>query len=632
MCGINGFFNYSDQSLSDAERWIDVMNECIAHRGPDGNARWMNIRAGIYIGHQRLRIIDLSDQAAQPMVSPAGNVIVFNGEIYNYRELRKQLSHWHFRSQSDTEVLLALYERYGEECLDQLDGMFAFAIWDAGKQELFIARDRVGEKPFYYSFQNGIFSFSSEIKAILKLPWIKPMLDETAFYHFLTFNQLMPPFTMFKGIEKLPPACCMRVGRTGLQYIRPYWEVSYGNYQDRSEEQWVQSTASELEKSIASRMVSDVPVGAFLSGGVDSSAVVAFMSRLSSYRIKTYSIGFDNQPAYDELEYARKIAVMFQTDHYEKIISGKDIAEFVPRMAEIFDEPLADPTCIPIYFIARQARSQGTIVVLTGDGSDEIFCGYRNYLRYLKYYSLYHRYRKLPTVMKKLLACCVIGWSNDYTLGEMLTRAAANQEFFWGAARSFKESTKRKFLSKSFRQRITGMDSYQVVQSYRQMYDSIPERPVTDLDWMCYLGFKMNDPNRYLYRADKLGMAHSVEIRAPFMRHTLVNLALNIPASLKVKNNEPKYILKQALKELLPDEILYRKKMGFSVPLREWAGPYLADYVDRHLKSFCRQTGLFDENRLCETVKKIKTGSKSRVNDLFTIYFLMAWMKRWMNV
>lgn len=631
MCGINGFFNFSNQQVNEAHALIQKMNRCIAHRGPDGTGIWTNDRDRVYFGHQRLSIIDLSTEAAQPMISETGNTIVFNGEIYNYEELRKHTGRNHFKSKSDTEVLLYLYEKHGAGCLQLLDGMFAFALWDASKKEVFIARDRAGEKPFYYSLQNGIFAFSSEIKSLLQLPWIKPQLDETAFYHFLTFNQLSPHFTMFRGIEKLPPACMMNVKQNGTITITPYWEVRYDSQNVKTENDWMDETYQVFEQSVKSRMVSDVPVGAFLSGGVDSSAVVAHMSSISPYRIKTYSIGFENQPAYDELEYARKISAMFKTEHFEKTVTAEEISDFVPRMADIFDEPLADPTCIPIYFISQKARSEGTIVVLTGDGSDEIFAGYRNYLRYLKYYPFYHRYLKLPGIFKKLAARAAQLKDETSPISEMLNRAALNQEFFWGAARSFKESAKKKFLSKEFRLRTQSLSSYQIIEGYRSMFESIKTASATDLDWMCYLGFKMNDPNRYLTRADKLGMANSVETRAPFMSHHVVNHALNIPAHLKMKNGEPKYILKKSLEKMLPHEILYRKKMGFSVPLREWAGGYMSDYVELNLKRFSSNTGLFDSTGLTEITRQIKAGGKSNVNDLFTLYFLMAWFKRWMG-
>ncbi len=608
------------------------MNHSVSHRGPDDSGEWSDEQEQVFFGHQRLSIIDLSQTGHQPMISQQGNVVTFNGEIYNYRELRKQVSDYQFKSQSDTEVLLALYEKSGYSCLQQLDGMFAFALWDCKRKELFLARDRAGEKPLYYSVDNGIFAFSSELKSLLQLPWIKADLDEKAFYHFLTFNQLAPPFTMFKGISKMPPATMMTVDASGIRFFKPYWEVEYFDYRQVSKQELAEKTYTLLKQSVHSQMISDVPVGAFLSGGVDSSAVVALMSQKSSGNIKTYSIGFENQPDYDELKFAASVSKQFNTEHFERIVTASEITEFVPRMAEIFDEPLADSTCIPIYFIAQKAREEGTIVVLTGDGSDEIFAGYRNYNRYLKHYRHYHRYIRLPQSVKKLIACAAGFLKETSPATEMFHRAALNQEFFWGAARSFKESQKKKFLSEKFQKRSALWSSYEIIEGYKQQFENLQKAEKDDLDWMCYLGFKMNDTNRYLFRADRLGMAASVETRAPFLNYKLVNHALSIPSDLKIHNEEPKYILKRSLEKILSTGILYRKKMGFSVPLREWAGGYMTDYVEKHLASFCTNTGLFDQTGLRKLVNTIRSGDKNVTNDLFTIYFLMSWFKKWMNV
>ena len=273
----------------------------------------------------------------------------------------------------------------------------------------------------------------------------------------------------------------------------------------------------------------------------------------------------------------------------------------------------------------------GTKVVLTGDGSDEIFAGYRSYYRYLRNYPLFHAYAKLPSLLKKMVASSYRLIDDTSPRTEMLVRAALNQEFFWGAARSFKENMKRKFLSHEYLDRSRGWSSYEVIQDYKKLYDGIKNGLLQDIDWMCYLGFKMNDTNRYLYRSDKLGMAHSIETRAPFMDYEFVNLALSIPGKYKMKDGEPKYILKKALERILPNEILYRKKMGFSVPLREWAGGMMTDYVETHLHEFCVNTGLFNENGLKKLVANIRKGNKDSTNDLWTVYFLMAWFKKWMH-
>jgi len=624
MCGINGFYNYSGRSLNNEDALIEGMNRCIIHRGPDDNGTWKDNSGKLHLGHNRLSIIDLSHLGHQPMTSGRGNVIVFNGEIYNYNEIRSLAGSHQYKSSSDTEVMLALYEKHGERCLEFFNGMFAFALWDQEKEELFLARDRAGKKPLYYTTEGGVFAFSSEIKSLLTLPWIKAQLDEKAFYHFLTFNQLAPPQTMFKGIHKLAPGYKMVVGSTGIKKTEQYWEVEYSDLSNESPESLEEKTFNALEKSVKYRMVSDVPVGAFLSGGVDSSAVVALMARHTSVPVKTYSIGFENQPGYDELEYARKVSKMFGTTHFEKTVSAIEICDFVPKVVDIFDEPLADATCIPIYFLSQKAKEKGTIVVLTGDGSDEIFAGYRSYERYLRAYPFFRAYSRFPSPLKKLLSSGYRNFDESSPTSEMLHRASLDQEFFWGAARSFKESVKRQFLSTEFRNRSQQWNSYEVIENYRRMYEKIHSPAKADIDWMCYLGFKMNDTNRYLYRSDKLGMAHSIETRAPFMDYELVNLALSIPGKYKMKNGEPKYILKKSLERILPAEILYRKKMGFSVPLREWAGGMMTDYVESNLHSFCANTGLFDESGLKNLVQSIRSGNRNTTNDLWTIYFLMV--------
>ncbi|MCI0615857.1 asparagine synthase C-terminal domain-containing protein, partial [bacterium] len=323
----------------------------------------------------------------------------------------------------------------------------------------------------------------------------------------------------------------------------------------------------ELERSVQYRMVSDVPVGVFLSGGVDSSSIAALMSKNASAPIKSYSIGFQNAPDYDELAYARKISEQFGTEHFEKIVTPQEIVDFLPRIVEIYDEPLADATSIPIYFISQLARENGTIVVLTGDGGDELFCGYRNWRRYVQLYPLYQLFSQLPRMAKSAIAEIYGAVDSSSPQYEIFNRAAKGQEFFWGVG-GFKESTKHLFLTSAFKQRLSKADSYVQVDYYRQLFQSIPQnsRVQSDVDWLCFMGLKAIMPNLYLYRADRLGMAHSIELRVPYLDYEFVNLALSIPAKWKTHNREPKYILKKSFERLLPAEILYRKKMGFCVP------------------------------------------------------------------
>ena len=518
MCGINGFFNYTGVSQPNKTALIETMNRRIAHRGPDDTGIWCSTDKHVYLGHQRLSILDLSKAGHQPMRSARGSVVVFNGEIYNYPVLKKQLKGLSFFSQTDTEVLLYLYERHGHRFLERLNGMFAFAIWDPEREELLLARDRVGIKPLYYTTQGGVFAFSSEIKSLLELPWVEARLDEEALYHFLTYNKLTPPYTMFKGIHKVKPGHFLVVGNSGITKYEPYWDVSLSNLDNEDEETIHEQLLHELRVSVNRRMLSDVEVGAFLSGGVDSSAIVALMREFHDGPIKTYSIGFKDAPAYDELSIAKRVSRRYNTNHFETVVSPEDIRDFLPRVVDIFDEPLADATSIPIYFLSKQANENGTKVVLTGDGSDELFCGYRAWARYARLYPYYRAYNHIPPPLKKLVANLYGAVNNTTPTYEILQRAAKGQEFFWGGARGFKESTKRRFLSPHYQAQTQSLTSYEPMVGYRKSFDALYKngRKKTDVDWMCFLGVKNIVPNFYMYRADRLGMSQSIELRVPF--------------------------------------------------------------------------------------------------------------------
>jgi len=633
MCGINGLYAFNGRITTDANELIRKMNSCIRHRGPDGNGIWHNELNNVYLGHQRLSIIDLSSSGHQPMIDESGNAIVFNGEIYNYAKLKSQIKDQKFNSESDTEVLLKLYKAKGHLALSELNGMFSFAFWNKDKEELQLAVDRAGKKPLYYSTINGIFSFSSELKALLSLPWIKAKLDEEALYHFLTFNQLSAPQTMFEGINKLEPGFLLTVDKSGIIEHTKYWDVNYTDYKGLNESQLSDLVFESLSKAVDNRLVSDVPVGAFLSGGVDSSAVVALMRQSVSGVIKTYSVGFEGQPEFDERVYAQQISKQFNTEHFEKIVGPNDISEFLPRIVEIFDEPMADSTCIPIYFISQLAKANGTIVVQTGDGADEIFSGYRSWMKYYHLYPWYHRFQNLPPFLKTSIATLLSSDQKESVKSEILQRAAHNQELFWGGAKAFKEHTKRSFLSAEWANKMKDVNSYSIIEKVRYQFSSIQkENPrLDDLDWMCYLGFKQQIPWKYLYRMDRIGMSQGIEIRNPFLDFNMVNLAMSISPEYKIKNGEPKYILKKSLERLLPKEILYRKKMGFCVPLQEWAGDVMIDYVESNLSEFCRNTGIFNEIGLKKNIEQIKKGNKQYTNNLWTVYFLMSWFKKWMS-
>ncbi|MFM7729343.1 MAG: asparagine synthase (glutamine-hydrolyzing), partial [Flavobacteriales bacterium] len=415
-------------SAIDGMSVVRKMNQRLSHRGPDDEGVWKDDRSDIAFGHRRLSILDLSAAGHQPMTGRDGKTIVFNGEIYNYRELQdcffKDVA---LHSSSDTEILLLMLERFGLSAIDQLIGMFAFAVWDPAKEELLLVRDRAGKKPVYYLQENGCFAFASEIGALLEVPGFRPRLDEKALYDFLTFNLLAPPQTMFEGVKKLPPAHWLRVSRNGELTTGRYWSPAYSDLSALSEKQLSERTQKLLLDAVSHRMVSDVPVGAFLSGGVDSSAVVALMSETSRLPVRTYSIGFEGQPDYDERKFAEQVSKRFGTSHHEKIVRADEIRDYLSRIVSAFDEPLADATCIPIHFLSQQARADGTPVVLTGDGADELFAGYRNWQKYASIYPWYDLASHLPHAVKRVLNVAGRTFFKEQPVAEMLQRVSRGQ-------------------------------------------------------------------------------------------------------------------------------------------------------------------------------------------------------------
>lgn len=632
MCGISGFFNYSNASIQDGEELVRKMNGVMELRGPDDTGVWSNEKGNVFLGHQRLSILDLSSAGHQPMHSgESTNTIVFNGEIYNYEELKKQLTTDSFQSNTDTEVLLELYAQQNESFLSELRGMFAFSIWNEEMQQLRLARDRAGQKPLYYTIQNEIFAFSSQLKSLLELPWVKRELDEEALYHFLTYNHLVPPFTMFKGIHKFEPGHEMIVGKEGILSYDPYWKLDLTPVIENSKE-LEDKVYQDLERSVEYRMISDVPVGAFLSGGVDSSAIVAMMSKRTATPIKTYSIGFEGQTDYDELAYARKVAESCGTEHIEKVVKAEDFKRLLPEIVEIFDEPMADSTSIPIYFLSQLAKENGTKVILTGDGADELYGGYSNWKKYNKMYPYFHAYNKLPKVLKKGLSTLYGKYDKSSPIYEMLKRSEKQQDFFWSGAKGFKESTKNEFLTEGFLSRTATFDSFSVIADLKLEFAALDQKEPSDyINWLCFTGLRNIIPNLYANRLDKLTMAHSVEGRSPFLDHDIIQNAFSITGDLKIKEGEAKYILKKSLERILPDEVLYRKKQGFCVPLKEWGTDIMVEYLEEELIAFCRNVDVFKEEKVRAILENVKSGKSNNTNMLWTIYFLIQWYNKWMK-
>lgn len=635
MCGINGIFVPPGQASEGLATLISNMNDKIAHRGPDGDGVWVNESATLGLGHRRLSIIELSNLGHQPMHLPNGTTIVFNGEIYNYRELKAELSTYPFKSDSDTELILALYALKGERCLDDLIGMFAFAIWDPKKKGVFVARDRIGKKPFYYSQHGSRFAFSSELRSILSLPWVTPKIGHEAFYNFLTFGFVPPPSTMFEGIQKLECGHCMWIGQDGPTAPQPYWHPTQIDMPS-DEASIIKQLNEKFERSMDLRMVSDVPVGVFLSGGVDSTAVATHMRHRTDNDITSFSISFADQPDYDEADDARATAQRLGLDHHERVIGPQDMRDMLGKIANVLDEPLADPTCIPLYFLSQMASTQKTKVILTGDGPDELLLGYRNWQSYIKAYPHFRRYSALPKCVKKLGLIAAKSPFISTRFEELLSRAHNNQEFFWGKAPSFKESEKGALLSENFRRESQNWDAHNVIAAHRRSYDKAYRDAATDhnsadANWMAYIGLRFNIPNFYMLRADRLGMQHGVELRAPFLDHDFANFALSIPSSFKIEGGEPKSILKKALAGTVPDSVLYRRKKGFCVPLREWGADLMVNSILDQLDGFCREFDFLSKDAITQQVNALKNGDSSATNNVWTLFFIIEWANQWIN-
>jgi len=628
MCGIVGIFDYSSQAPQPDPTLLARMRDTMVHRGPDAAGLYFSPDGRLGLGFRRLAIIDLSAAANQPMSTPDGAFwIVFNGEIYNYRELRQELvaSGCRFRSQSDTEVLLYLYQKHGPEMLKRLRGMFALAIWDARQRQLWLARDRLGIKPLYYTFANGRFLFASEIKALLAHPQVSPRLDEAALYHYLTFLTAPAPQTLFAGIHKLLPAHTLTVDRYGHTRLEEYWDVFQRAPVPTSvaEEEVCERILSLLRESVRYRMVSDVPFGVFLSGGIDSSTNVALMAELLARPVETFSIGFRNQPAFNEFDYARRVAKLFRTNHHETIIDEKDFLEFLPQLIYHQDEPIADPVCVPVYYVAKLAKDNGVTVCQVGEGSDELFA-YPQWITVLRLERLNRFYRHWPRRLRRLaLAGVELLRGHDLSY-EYLRRATEDQVIFWGGAEAYGEQLKRDILSADFCQRHPQLSSYPVIEHYYRRFRA--RAPRSDfLDFMTYLDLHLRLPELLLMRVDKMTMACAVEGRVPYLDHHFVEYVMSIPPAVKIRGGQAKYIFKKAVRRVLPEEIVYRKKVGFGVPIHAWFYQSLGKFTKGKLNNFLQRTPYFNREGV-EALLRSRQGARS----WFLLNFVL-WHERWIE-
>ncbi len=640
MCGICGVWEYGAAEGSVEPSLLARMRDEMTHRGPDdaGELVFDNARGGF--GFRRLSIIDLSAAGHQPMHGCDEQTwLVFNGEIYNHAELRADLEKrgHRYASRTDSETLLHLYEERGVDFVHDIEGDYAIALWDARRQQLVLVRDRIGVKPLYFYHHNGRFIFASEIKAILQHPAVTPEVDEESFYDYLTFLTTPAPRTLFRGIQKLPAGHFQILKRDGTIEMHRYWDaIAPADLPVAGETEHRAEILRLLRDSIRKRMMSDVPFGVFLSGGVDSSANVALMSELMTRPVDTFTVGFSDAEYLNELDSARRISRQFGTNHHEVIISEKEMHDFLPGLVFHQDEPIADPVCVPLYYVSKLARDSGTIVVQVGEGSDEIFSGYENYVRHLRIYENFWRHaEKVPRGLRRAFSNVsrpvLEATGRKRAAIELIRRLGADEPLFWGGAVVYDESFKPRVLSREMRGRVNGLSSLQVVEEY---LDDVERKwPNSDfLARMTYLELKLRLPELLLMRVDKITMATSVEARVPFLDHHLVEYALGLPRSLKVEGTSGKHILKRALEEILPHDLLYERKRGFGAPVREWFREGLGGWFDEHLmNSTMRRRNFLDY----EFVGRMLAEHRSRKKDwgfhLWALLNLSLWYERWID-
>jgi len=594
MCGITGLVDLSGKRDIDRSL-LERMNDRQIHRGPDGSG--YHLEPGVGFGHRRLSIIDL-EGGVQPMYNEDGSVVVtFNGEIYEFAALTDELrSGGHtFRTRCDTEVIVHAWEQWGESCVQRLDGMFAFAIWDRNRETLFLARDRFGKKPLYYTYlSNGIFAFASELKALLVHPNCDRSIDATAVEDYMTFGYVPDPKTIFRKIHKLPPAHSLKMQRGGTRSEpREYWKIRFDVDTGHKDEQEVcQELNDRLRASTEKRMIADVPLGAFLSGGVDSSAVVSAMSQISADPVNTCSISFGD-PAYNEAKYAQKLAELLRTNHRVEQVDA-DAFDLVKMIPGIYDEPFADSSAIPTYRVCELARKHVT-VALSGDGGDEMFAGYRRYRWHMNEEKVrgvvpdfFRRnfFGVLGAVYPKL------DWAPRILRAKSTLEAIGRDSIdaYLHSVSILPNDLHGKLFNEGFKKKLQGYSAREVFRRYEKECDTDDQ-----LSKVQYIDMKTYLPGDILTKVDRASMAHSLEVRVPLLDAEFASWACTIPSSLKLRGRHGKYIFKKALEGNVPNSILYREKMGFAVPLASWfRGPLRETVQGRLLGGSMRDSEFFD--------------------------------------
>lgn len=627
MCGICGIVNINKAPIDEGV--IKAMAQAMIHRGP--NDEGIYSVPGVCLGHRRLSIIDLSNAGHQPLANEDKTIwVILNGEIYNYKDLRNKLEKkGHiFNSNSDTEVIVHLYEEEGEDCVKSMIGMFAFGIWDSKKETLLLARDRIGKKPLLYSYTSGNFCFASEFLALLRSSLIKKEINPEALDYYLTFGYIPAPLTIYKNVFKLMPAHIL-IFKNGEIKIERYWQLDYEKKTKISEDEAESEILRLLLDSVKIRLYSDVPLGVFLSGGIDSSMVVGLMSKVYNHRIKTFSIGFD-EADYNELRYARNIAKCFNTDHKEFIVKPNAL-DVLPALVEHYGEPFADSSCIPTYYVSKMSKQYVT-VVLSGDGADELFAGYERYEAMI--YS--EAFNRLPTFLKKNIVSLLIRIIPESNERRGLKRKMSR--FFEAAMLPmhkryikwigiFDDELKRKIYSQDF---ITSSGNLATDEFFKDCLSNSKNLQLVDrllkLDSLTYL------PNDLLVKVDIASMANALETRSPFLDHRLMEFIVSLPPYFKLRGLTKKYLLKKIATKIIPKANIYRAKQGFGVPIGQWFRTELRDLLcDNLLGHTFLNRGYFKPEIVRGMVDLHLSHKKDYSFQLWTLLMLELWHRKFME-
>lgn len=627
MCGISGKL-YFDQNRRVSEEEVLQMSNTLIHRGPDGGGVWTDRNVGL--AHRRLAIIDLRPEAGQPMSNEDGSVwITFNGEIYNFHELRKELeARGHtFRTNSDTEAIVHAYEEYGRDCVKKLRGMFAFAIWDMRARKLFLARDRVGKKPLFYYMGRDRFLFGSEIKALLADDEIERAVDPAAVDHFLALQYIPAPFSIFRGVKKLPAAHWLEV-QDGEVAMGRYWKLRYAPKRHVSERDAIAELQWQIADAVRIRLVSDVPLGAFLSGGIDSGAVVSYMARETSHPVRTFTVGFEEK-AYDERQFARMVSDRCRTKHTELVVRPS-VVDILPRLVWHYDEPFGDSSAVPSYAIAQLTRQHVT-VVLNGDGGDENFAGYDRYVVNRRA----HRGDAIPLGARQALAAVLNsfpeGWRRRQPLLKLCTVAAAMAQVperrYARWIGHFAPEERQSLYTEEFRSRVNGTDPEALFLNVFGQSDAEDWTDATlDADVNLYLADDL------LVKMDRATMAHSLEARSPLLDHVLMEFVAQLPATMKLDGSQKKRILKAALRGMVPDDILDRPKMGFGAPVGGWFRNELRDLAhDLLLAPRAAQRGYFEPKVVARLLTEHCAGHEDHAEDLWDLLVFEQWHRTFID-